>query len=121
MSTIDVDNIQDSNGDSLDTTYVTKGSAKAAVNGTSAAGVNASVNISSGTDNGTGQYEYALTNAFSNINYYHVSMPRTSVTALTAGRDLNHDTASIIAVRIESDSSAATDAGQDHAAFGDLA
>lgn len=71
MSTIDVDNIQDSNGDSLDTTYVTNGSAKAwcSFDGVSGNTILGSLNVSSVTDDGTGQYTNNFTNDFADTGY----------------------------------------------------
>ena len=54
---------------SVDTDYIASGSAKAWVLGTNAAVLTNSFNIASGTDQGTGFYDYAFTNNFSNANY----------------------------------------------------
>ena len=54
---------------SVDTDYLAYGSAKAWVLGTNAAVLTNSFNIASGTDQGTGFYDYAFTNNFSNANY----------------------------------------------------
>ena len=51
------------------TTNLQQGLAKAWVQGTVAAVLSDSNNISSGTDNGTGDYTYAFTNNMANANY----------------------------------------------------
>jgi hypothetical protein len=75
MSTLTVSNVSDGSL-SIPTTYVTNGSAKAWVNfnGTGTIAARDSMNISSLTDNGTGDYTAAWANAMANINYSHVGM-----------------------------------------------
>ena len=51
------------------TTNVVQGLAKTWVEGSNAAALTDSFNISGGTDNGTGDYSYALTNSMSSRNY----------------------------------------------------
>ncbi len=70
MSTIDVANITDGT-DTVATGYVINGSAKAWVNfnGTGTAAIRDSMNVSSLTDNGTGDYAILFTNSFANPNY----------------------------------------------------
>ena len=51
------------------TTNLQQGLAKAFSKGTNAAGVDDSLNISSGTDYGTGNYTYAFTNNMANTTY----------------------------------------------------
>ena len=57
--------------ESVDTTYVVNGSAKAWVNfnGSGTIASRDSLNLSSLSDNGTGQYEVAVSSAFGNSNY----------------------------------------------------
>jgi hypothetical protein len=68
MSTIRVDNFGPSAGG---TTYSARGIAKAWVNfnGTGTIAARDSENVSSLTDNGTGQYGVNFTNSFANTNY----------------------------------------------------
>ncbi len=72
MSTLSVNNITDGT-DTVETGYVVNGSAKAWVNfnGTGTAAIRDSLNMSSLTDNGTGDYTLtysnSLTGVFSNI------------------------------------------------------
>ena len=92
MSTIKVDTIQKANGTSqigidkiggvtsasivnviaeggTNTTNLAQGLAKAFVEGSNAAALSKSFNISGGTDNGTGDYSYALINSMDSANY----------------------------------------------------
>jgi hypothetical protein len=66
---------------------VIQGSAKAWVNfnGTGTVAIRASYNVSSITDNGTGQYTVNFTNAFADINYSAVFMYGTTASANTWG------------------------------------
>jgi len=70
MSTIIASNVSDGTL-SIPTTYVTNGSAKAwaNLNGTGTIALRDSFNVSSLTDNGTGNYTVNLTNAMSNSDY----------------------------------------------------
>ena len=69
MSTLEISNISDGI-DTVETSYVVNGSAKAWVNfdGESTATIQNSLNISSMVDQGTGQYRFTVTNAFANAN-----------------------------------------------------
>jgi len=71
LGKIKADTLEHSTAGSLDTSYVVNGSAKAWINfngqGTPAA--RDSLNISSLTDNGTGDYTPVYTSAFNNVNY----------------------------------------------------
>ena len=70
MSTLNVSNITDGT-DTVGTSYVLNGSAKAWVNlnGTGTLTVNESFNITSVTDVGTGTYNLNLSNSMSSGNY----------------------------------------------------
>ena len=70
MSTIRVDNFGPSAGG---TTYSARGIAKAWVSASDAAVLQDSLNISSGTDNGVGDYTYAFSNAMNNASYGVIS------------------------------------------------
>ena len=59
------DTLEHSTAGSVTTDYVVNGSAKAWVNLSNATAVTASLNISSATDNGTGNYTATMTNSFS--------------------------------------------------------
>ncbi len=58
------DTLEHSTAGSIATNYVVEGSAKAWLRSTDAAVLTQSLNVSSGTDNGTGPYIYAFTNSF---------------------------------------------------------
>jgi hypothetical protein len=68
------DQIEHSTAGSVDTQYVVNGSAKAWVNfnGTGTIAARDSLNTSSLTDNGTGDYTVTISNALSNANYSFV-------------------------------------------------
>ena len=70
MSTIDVANITDGT-DTVATSYVLNGSAKAWVNfnGTGTVAIRDSVNVGSITDNGTGDYAVNFSSSFANVNH----------------------------------------------------
>lgn len=70
MSTLTVSNVSDGSI-SIPTTYVTNGSAKAWVNfnGTGTIAARDSLNVSSLTDNGTGDYTANFTNAFGAVDF----------------------------------------------------
>ena len=66
MSTLEVSNLNDGTT-TVETTYITNGSAKAWIDlvGTGTISIDASFNIASVTDNGTGNYTQTYSNAFS--------------------------------------------------------
>jgi hypothetical protein len=70
MSTLSVSNITDGT-DTVETGYVVNGSAKAWINfnGSGTVATRDSYNISSLTDNATGDYATSFTNSFANTNY----------------------------------------------------
>ena len=74
MSTLNVSNITDGT-DTVETSYVLNGSAKvwAQIDGTTTTVVDASLNVSSITDDGVGKPWPNLTNAFSAANAYAVT------------------------------------------------
>jgi hypothetical protein len=79
MSTLTVSNI--SNGTvSTSSANVIQGSAKAWVNfnGTGTVAIRASYNVSSITDNGTGDYTINFTNAFADVNYAVIGTSRST-------------------------------------------
>jgi len=65
LGKIKADTLEHSTAGSLDTQYVVSGSSKAWVNLSNVTTVTASLNISSATDNGTGDYTATMTNSFS--------------------------------------------------------
>ena len=118
-SVLNVDTLTDAAG--TGPVALTKQSAaKAWVFATNAAVLNDSLNVSSGTDHGSGDYSYALTNAFSDANYANTWTNR-STTAQIATRNSGRDAAGTLA--IEAFNSSGTNANNQHSgmAHGDLA
>jgi len=69
-SELRVNTLKDASGNnSIATSFVASGSVKAWVLGSDAAALTGSFNISSGTDQGTGDYQYAITNDMADANY----------------------------------------------------
>ena len=70
MSTLEVNNFSDGT-DTVGSEYLVHGSAKAWVNfdGTGTIAARDSFNVSSLTDNGTGDYDVNFTNAFADVNH----------------------------------------------------
>jgi hypothetical protein len=66
LSTLRIDNFGPSAGG---TTYSARGIAKAWVSASDAAVLQDSLNVSSGTDNGVGDYTYAFSSVMDNTNY----------------------------------------------------
>jgi len=64
FGTLKADTLTHSTAGSLATNFVVRGSAKAWLHSTDAAVLTQSLNVSSGTDNGAGNYTYAFTNSF---------------------------------------------------------
>ena len=69
-SELRVNTLKDASGNnSIATSFVAGGSAKAWVEGSNAAALTDSFNISGGTDNGTGDYSYAFSSNMGSANY----------------------------------------------------
>ena len=86
MSTLRVTNVQDTAGaNSLTTAQIYNGAAKSWVNfnGSGTVAIRASFNVSSITDNGTGDYTVNFTTAMTDANY--------SVTVMTSRGNTNFD------------------------------
>ena len=100
------------------TTNLQQGLAKFWVKGTDAAVLSDSLNCASGTDNGTGNYTYAITNDMNNANY---SPQCTNVTTGNYILVVIAVAAGTVQVRSRSDSTADHDDANGIAIFGDLA
>ena len=101
---------------------INQGTAKAWLRAINDASLQDSFNIGSGTDNGTGDYSYALTNAFSNSNYSQPCSCRVGITyCRIAMFNASRQDASTLAVHTENDSGTAVDVNQVVSALGDLA
>jgi len=92
--------------------------AKAWVNLSSAAVVTAGYNVSSGTDNGTGDYQYTFSNAMAGTLYAPVACERGASADLVANQTIS---ASVVEVSVWSTTPAATDRDTNHTVMGDLA
>jgi len=109
MSTLKLDTIASRDGTELtDVTNVINGSAKAWVNfnGTGTVAIRDSFNVSSITDNSTGNYTVTFTNALSNANYSAIISIASANTAVSSinrtGQILsNPDVPSTTAVRVQ--------------------
>ena len=103
---------------SLDTSYIFNGTAKAWVDGTNAAVLTDSFNLASGTDNGTGDYTYAITNDMATVNYSAVANAEELAIACKKGQ-----TAGTYNIRLfgRADSISNEDKENFFAIFGDLA
>tara|TARA_Y100000114_G_scaffold139999_1_gene144502 strand:- start:694 stop:1122 length:429 start_codon:yes stop_codon:yes gene_type:complete len=100
-------------------TSVQQGLAKAWFRANSSASVLDSLNISSGTDNGTGDYSYAISNAFASANFSANYTAYVSVSRI-ATRNSGRDGTSALATEIF-DGSSASDHSHNGTAHGDLA
>lgn len=118
MSTIKAVTLQHTDGSSP-TTLTGQSAAKVWVKGTSSAGLSDSFNISSGTDQGTGEYSYDLTSAFASVAYAN-TVTVESNSERVATRDLAYDDASTLGVGCWNAASA-SDQAHSSTAHGDLA
>ena len=118
-SELRVNTLKDASGNnSIATSFVAGGSAKAWVLGDSAAGLTKSFNIASGTDNGTGDYTYALTSNMDSANF------ACSATGASGGRRYginNARAAGTFQVRYYDDNELIADTVNSNSAHGDLA
>jgi hypothetical protein len=105
-SELRVDTLKDASGaNSIGLSYVANGSAKAWVFGSNSAGLNDSFSISSGTDHGTGDYSYALSNAFSSANFAQQSTSGSGTPSHSATTNHSRITSSVAAIETSDDSS----------------
>ena len=102
------------------TTNLQQGLAKAWLSATASAAVSDSLNVSSGTDHGTGDYSFATTNAFNSIQYANVWTVYT-----TAGRNAirndSRDATDTLAVEVNNLSGTNVDHATNGTSHGDLA
>ena len=102
------------------TTNLQQGLAKAWLRASASAAVLDGLNVSSGTDHGTGDYSFATTNAFNNINYANVWTVYT-----TAGRNAirndSRDATDTLAVEVNNLSGTNVDHATNGTSHGDLA
>ena len=119
---IKADTLTHSTAGSLATNFVVNGSAKAWISVTSTVEIHDSLNTSSGTDHGTGDYSYNLTNAFTTINgYSQTTAVFTTAAGATCTRNSGRDAANIIAVEVSNAAGTLADDSLNTTAHGDLA
>jgi len=97
MSTLKADTIQNTSGGAA--TLTKQSAAKAYFHASSTATIvdSQSFNISSGTDNGTGDWQYAITNAMSSADYIGVATANTGGPRICS-HYANNNTASVFAI-----------------------
>jgi len=100
------------------TTNLQQGVAKAWADATDAAVLTDSFNLASGTDNGTGDYTYAITNDMATVNY---SVPTGALYAALQGTYSQATDSYRIKCFTRADSITGTDTVNFFAIFGDLA
>ena len=104
------------------TTNLQQGLAKVWGNCGSDAAITDSLNLASGTDDGTGDYSYAITNAFSNVTAYALSgAVSESAGGIILTRNSSRDEAGVIGVETSDNDGSARNADQDFSVHGDLA
>jgi len=77
MSTLKADTIQNTSGGAVTLTNQSAAKAWSKLNGTGTISLYDSFNISSASDNGTGDYTHTITSAMSDANYSHTFTART--------------------------------------------
>jgi len=103
------------------TTNLQQGLAKAWANGTATAAVNDSLNVTAGTDHGSGDYTLTVTNNFTSVNYAMTATGRGNTAGHIVTRNVARGAAGTLAVEIETDAGAAADFAFDCNVHGDLA
>jgi len=120
MSTLSVSNITDGT-DTVETSYVVNGSAKAWVRASQeAVSESQSFNVSSSTDHGTGDYSHTLTSSLGTRGVQFSNPRRNSNSQITCMNE-SRDSASTMAVRHYNTSDASSDGRNVIVLFGDLA
>jgi hypothetical protein len=79
------------------------------------------LNFASGTDHGTGDFSYTLTNAYANVNHVMASSASSAGAGRMVTSNTDRKTTSVIAVEIETHSGATEDVAQEIIGHGDLA
>lgn len=127
MSTLNVDalvgntsaNAITVRGEGTATTSLQQGLAKVWLSGSTTANPIDSLNVASGTDHGTGDYSYTLTNVFSNDDYSQTGTASSTDQRRNLTRS-QRSTASVIGVEL-SDAGTLDDTGHAITVHGDLA
>tara|TARA_A100001201_G_scaffold76397_1_gene68953 strand:+ start:389 stop:769 length:381 start_codon:yes stop_codon:yes gene_type:complete len=102
MSILKVNEIQDTSGGSSNLTVPGTAKAWVSFNGTGTLAVRDSFNVTSVTDNGTGDYTVNFTNAMSNDNYSVAGSTSWSTASWGTYFSINASTYSTTAVRVRS-------------------
>ena len=102
MSTIVTANVKRPSGspDNISTEYIVEGTSKSWVRGSDAAVEQSSFNISSGTDNGTGRYEYGVSASYDAAHTQMALADQGSTQYYHASRNVEDATLSVIATYI---------------------
>jgi len=100
------------------TTNLQQGLAKAWCRASAAAALQDSFNIASGTDSGTGNYEFTFTN---NMATSAIAGSATAVSSLARMATYHGTSTTGYSVEIYNDSGSKEDTGTEHQTFGDLA
>ena len=107
----------------IDTKYVTNGCAKAFCRGAANGGIMNSLNISSLTHNGTGEYDYNITNAYASDSSF--TQTATALAGLSNVRWAQGNStitnASTLAIITRNSAGTVIDTWQSATSFGDLA
>ena len=120
MSTLKADTLVASDGTSP-VTLTKQSAAKAWISAANDASIYDSFNASTGTDHGTGDYSFALTNSFSGINLYAQNSTVFTSAAYLATRNSGRDAAGTIAIEVFNTSGSLNDRSTQTSAHGDLA
>jgi hypothetical protein len=121
MSTLKADTIVAADGTSP-VTLTKQSAAKAWLSASSTVSLYDSFNISSGTDHGTGDYSYNLTNAYATrIGYSQAGAAYTSAGGSTFTRNSQRDAAGIVAIETTNAAGTLADVSQNAMTHGDLA
>ena len=103
------------------TTNLQQGLAKAWANVTATATVNDSLNVTAGTDHGSGDFTVTVTNNFASLNYAMTATGRGNTAGHIITRNVARGAVGLLAVEIETDAGAAADFAFDCSVHGDLA
>ena len=122
MSTLKADTIQSTAGGAATLTSQVALKAYIKADSTAALTANGTFNISSGTDLSTGDYSYAVTNAYSSVNHYVQTCIQEGASQGHGGtRNTDRHSASVIAVECFNQAGTVTDISHNMLTAGDLA
>jgi len=119
FGTLKADTLTHSTAGSVDTNYVVNGSARSWIRMNSAATISDSLNISSTSDDGTGDYSVTFTNNVANGN--NISGAANAFTSLSYLATYHTGSTSGYNIDIHNHSDSNVDSGSSHQTFGELA